>query len=195
MAHVQFPKLDLNIARLVGCSDAAYANNHDLTSQLVRIILLTDDNNAAIPIAFKSHKSRIVTRSVISAEVIAFADIFDGVFVIRSQVEQALHRSVALHRLTDSNSLFDITCKGSRTSEKRIMLDIHATRQSYQNQEISNTGFVRSTQNLADGLTKPKMEAALLETLQTGQHSVKCEQWIFRTPKDSHSVIRLGDER
>ncbi len=131
MAHLLFPKLDLNSIRLVGYSDTAFANNHDLTSQLGRIILLTDDHNAAVPIAFKTYNSRRVTRSVLSAEVIAFSDMFDDAFAIRSQIEQALRRGVAVHLLTDSKSLFDIISKGSRTSEERIMLDIHATRQSY----------------------------------------------------------------
>ena len=84
IAHLPFPKLDLRSIRIVGYSDAAFANNHDATSQLGRIILLVDDGNAAIPIAFKSYKSRRVTRSVLSAEVIAFADLFDNAFAIRS---------------------------------------------------------------------------------------------------------------
>jgi len=60
------------------------------------------------------------------------------------------------------------------------MLDIHCARQEYQAQEISNIVFVRSCDNLADGLTKPKMQKALFELLKTGAHAVKCEQWILR---------------
>ena len=41
--------------------------------------MLVDGGNVAIPIAFKSYKFRRVTRSVLSAEVIAFADLFDNV--------------------------------------------------------------------------------------------------------------------
>jgi len=118
VAHLPFPKLDVSSIRIVGYSDAAFANNHDLSSQLGRIIMLIDDNGLAIPVAFKSYKSRRVTRLVLSAEVIAFADLFDDAFAIRSQVEEALRRGVAPHLLTDSKSLFDIISKGSRTSEK-----------------------------------------------------------------------------
>ena len=151
-----------------------------MKSQLGRIVLLIDDSSAAIPISFKSYKSRRVARSVLSAEVIAFADLFDDAFALRSQVEQALQRAVPMHLLTDSKSLFDIISKGSRTSEKRIMFDIHATRESYKNHEISNIGFVRSCDNLADGLTKGNMQNALYKLLQTGRHTINCEQWILR---------------
>ena len=75
IAHLPFPKLDLRSIRIVGYSNAAFANNYDAIFQLWRIILLFDDGNVAIPIAFKSYKSGRVTRSVLSAEVIAFADL------------------------------------------------------------------------------------------------------------------------
>ena len=180
VAHLKIPKLDRSTLRNVGYSDATFANNPDLTSQLGRIILLMDKTDSAIPVTFKSYKSRRVTRSVLSAEVIAFADLFDDAFALRSQMEQATNRAVPMHLMTDSKSLFDIISKGSRTSEKRIMLDIHSARQAYQAQEISNIGFVRSCDNLADGLTKGKKQKALLNLLLTGAHEVKCEQWILR---------------
>lgn len=180
IAHLKFPKLDLDSIRVVGYSDAAFANNHDLKSQLGRIIFLIDDSNHAIPIVFKSYKSRRVTRSVLPAEVIAFADVFDDAYALRSQLEQIMQRAVPLQLLTDSKSLFDIISKGSRTSEKRIMLDIHAARQAYKSREISIIGSVRSSDNMADVLTKGKIQKALLELIWTGKHSVNVEQWILR---------------
>lgn len=70
---IKIPELDRGSVRIVGYSDAAYFNNHDNSSQLGRIILLVDETNSAIPIAFKSYKSRRVTRSVLSE------DVFDSV--------------------------------------------------------------------------------------------------------------------
>ena len=105
--------------RIVGFSDAAFANNHDLKSQLDRIILLMDDKNAAIPITLKSYKSRRVARSFLSAEVIVFADLLDDALSIRSQLEHALWRLKPMHLLTDSKSLYDIISKGTSTNEKR----------------------------------------------------------------------------
>ena len=176
VTYLQFRKIDLTTTRIVGYSDVAFANNADLTSQLGRIILLIDHSGNAISISFKSYKSRRVTRPVLSAEVIAFADMSDDAFALRSQLEQALRRGVPMHLLTNSKSVFDIISKGSRTSERRIMLEIHATRQSYQSQEISNIGFVRSNDNFADDLTEEKKQNNLLQLLKSGQHSAKCEQ-------------------
>ena len=180
LANISFPKIDLASARLIAYSDAAFANNSDLTSQLGRIILLCDANGNAAPLAFKSYKSRRVTRSVLAAEVIAFSDTFDDALALRALLEQLLSRAVPLQMLTDSKSLFDVIACGSRTSEKRIMLDIVAAREGYASGEISNIGFVRSDKNLADGLTKPKMQAAIFECMSTAKHIPAVEQWIIR---------------
>ena len=82
--------------------------------------------------------------------------------------------------MTDSKSIFDITSEDSSTNEKRIMIDIHSARRAYRAHEVSNIGFVRSENNIADGLTKLKMQSALLNLLRTGKYQVKCEQWIIR---------------
>ena len=128
--YLPFPKLELHSIRIAGYSDAAFADNYDATSQLGRIILLVDYDNPAAPIDFKSHKSRRVMRSVFSAKVTVFADLFESDFSIRSQIEHAIRRSVPMYLLTYSESLFDIMGKCSRTGQKRIMSDIRATCQA-----------------------------------------------------------------
>ena len=102
VAHLKFPSLERDDVRIVGYSDAAYANNRDLTSQLGRIILLMDKSNNAIPVSFKSYKSRRVTRSVLAAETIRFVDMFDDALALQSQIEQALGCTPLMHLLTDS---------------------------------------------------------------------------------------------
>ena len=106
----------------------------------------------------------------------------DDAFTIRSQLQQALRRDVVMHLLTDSKCLFNIIGKSSRTSEKRLMLDISATRQAYKHKQISNIGFVRSERNLADGLTKPKIGKALYDLCHSGRHQIQVEQQIIRDP-------------
>ena len=147
--------------RIVGWSDAAFTDNRDLKSQLGRIILFMDDSYAAITIIFKIYKSRRRARSVFSMEVIVFADLFDDVLALRSQIEHALCRAMTMHLLTDSNSLFDIISKGIRRSEKRVMLDIYAAREGHKYREISNLGFVLWIAKLADGLNKEQKQRGL----------------------------------
>ena len=160
VAHLKFSSLERDDVRNVGYSDTAYANNRDLISQLGKVILLMGKSYNAIPASFKSYKSRRVTRPVLSAETIMFADMFDDVLAIQSQIEQNLERTPLMHPHTDPKSLFDIISKGTRTSEKRVMIDIHATRDTYKWHEISKIGFVRPHANIADGFTKPKMQSA-----------------------------------
>lgn len=75
---------------------------------------------------------------------------------------------IPVQLLTDSKSLFDVISKGSRTSEKRMMLDIAAARDGFRDKIISDIGFVRSLKNLADGLTKPMSQAELQEVVSSG---------------------------
>ena len=42
------------------------------------------------------------------------------------------------------------------------MLDVHAARESYENREIYNIEFVRSSAYLAHGFIKEKMQSAIL---------------------------------
>ena len=86
-ASICIPKLDCNSLNITAYSDAAFANNVDLSSQLGRIFLFTDDNHNSIPISYKSYKSRRVTLSVLSDELIAFADLFDDAPAIHKQLE------------------------------------------------------------------------------------------------------------
>ncbi len=81
---IQFPQLDLKRIRLVSYSNAAFANNHDLSSQLRLVVLVMDNNDNAVPISFRSYKLRSVTRSILYPEVIAFADMIDEASSIRS---------------------------------------------------------------------------------------------------------------
>ena len=137
-------------------------------------------SNKAIPISFKSYKSGRITPSVLYAEVIAFTDLFDDAMAIRSQIEHALQEPVPMNLMTNLKSFFDIISKGSRTSEERAMLEILATRQAYQRQKISNIGFLRSEDNLADRFTKEKKQGALLQMMLDESHVKVCEHWIIR---------------
>ena len=188
IASLLFPILGKRSVRIDGYSDAAFANNKDLTSQLSRIILVIDGRSNAVPIAFKSYKSHRATISVLSAEVIEFSDLFDDAFALKSQLEHAFPRAIPMHLLTDSKSLFDIVSKGTRGSEQRIMIDIHADRKSYESEEITSIGFVGPANNLADGFTKPKMQSSLLNLLKPGKHDFECEHWILR-PKPNNANV------
>ena len=76
----------------------------------------------------------------------------------------------------ESKSLFDIKSRGSRASEKRILLDICEARQAYKAQEISKIGLGKSSHSLADGLAKSKAQAALHQLLKIAYLKPKVEK-------------------
>lgn len=78
-----------------------------------------------------------------------------------AELETVMGRKIPVQLFTDSKCLFDVIWKGSRTSEKRIMLDIAAAREGFCDKTISDIGFVRSNHNIADGLTKSMSQASL----------------------------------
>ena len=121
-ASIRIPKLDCKSIRIKAYSDAAFVNNTDVSSQLRRIVLLTDDNHNAIPV---SYKPRSVACSVLSAEVIPFVDLFDDVLAIHKIFEFVQIQSIPVYILKNYKSLFYIISKRSCTNDKRIMLDIY----------------------------------------------------------------------
>lgn len=178
---ISFPQLDLKSLRVIGFYDASFAGNKDFTSQLGYVVFISDKNNRAIPIFFKSYKARRVTRSVMGAELIAFSDMFDGAFTLAAELRDILGKpDIPVNLFTDSKTLFDVISKGTRTSEKRLMLDIACAREGFKNHEISNIGFIGSSNNLADGLTKKMSQEGILQAVQTGILNVHVEQWIIR---------------
>ena len=66
-------RLSADSLKVIGFSDASFANNADLSSQLGHICFLGDDSGSVVPIKFKSYKSKRITRSVMAGEVIAFS--------------------------------------------------------------------------------------------------------------------------
>lgn len=163
-------------------TDSSFANTPDLRSQLGFIILLCDASGKCNMLHFSSYKSKRVTRSVLGAEVLAFAGGFDYAYLLRHDLQRIFTRDHPLAKLTDSESLFKSIVKSTTTIEKRLMIDFEAARQSYGTQEISDVGWIRSEDNPADGLTKPAPCKALEQLLDTGFVDVPVHQWVVRTP-------------
>lgn len=93
---IKFPKRDQCSLRIIGYSDASFANNRDNSSQLGYTVLLCDKHGSAIPLVSKSYKSRRITRSAMSAEEIAFSDMSDVAITIREELETLLDQQIPL---------------------------------------------------------------------------------------------------
>lgn len=91
-----FRKLDLESLRVVGYSDASFAGNDDLSSQLGMIVLLMDSKNNATIMHYASWKCRRVTRSILAAEVHSFAACLDYTMTFRYDLNNIMKRSVPI---------------------------------------------------------------------------------------------------
>ena len=116
-ASILIPKLDCNSLRITAYSDAEFVNSVGSFSQLEQISLLTEDSHNSIPVSYKSHKSRRAAHFVLSAEVIAFVDLFYDARKIRKALGFVLWQLILVHILTNSKSSCKILSK-SRSHER-----------------------------------------------------------------------------
>lgn len=136
------------------------------------------------PLSFRSSKSRRVVISPLAAEVHALAEGADAAIMIQHDFCALLGRNMRIRILTDSKSLFDVLSKGSMMTEKRLMIDIKATEEAYDNDVINALGWIIREHNLADALTKLQINDAMKRFMAIGIVHYEEEQFVVRDPRD-----------
>lgn len=150
---IKFVKLDVNTLRIIVFTDASFANNDDMTSQIGFVIVLADEKNNSNLIHWTSVRCKRVTRSVLASEPYGKA----------------------------SKSLFDYLVKLGTTQEKRLMIDIMSLRQSYERREIAEIKWIDGNTNPADAMTKSKPCSALKELIDTNKVNLRVAGWVDRS--------------
>ena len=174
-----FPRLDASTLRLVVYTDAGHCNVKDGSSQIGYLITLSDKSNNCAIILFSSKKSRRVVRSTTAAEALAFATGFDACFAIQADLSKILQATIPIVMITDSQILFNILTRRRLTTERRMMVDLLATRNSYANREISNILLIPSEFNPAEALTKIRANPALKRLMATGLIDHPISQYVI----------------
>jgi hypothetical protein len=82
--------LDMSSLSLLVFTDASFANNKDLSSQIGFVIVLIDQNQSANILHWSSIKCKRVTRSVLASELYALAYGFDIGAAIKSTIQRIL---------------------------------------------------------------------------------------------------------
>ena len=139
-----FKAIDLSTAKLFVFVDGFFANNKDQSSQISYVIVLANKHSHANIneftiegniIYWSSTKCRRVTRSVLASKIYNMVNRFDLGFVIKQTLATICKRidlsKIPLILCTDSYSLYQCLVQLGTTSEKRLMIDIMALRQSY----------------------------------------------------------------
>ena len=162
-------------------TDASFANNKDLSSQIGFVIVLTDQNRTANIIHWSSIKCKRVTRSVLASELYALAHGFDIGAAIKSTIQKILRiDQLPMVLYTDSKSLYDCLVKLGTTQEKRLMVDLMCLRQAYERREITEIKWISGGTNPADAMTKSKPCSALKTLVDTNKLDLQVTEWVER---------------
>lgn len=120
-----------------------------------------------------NRKSRRFVRSVMSGETYAFSEELYKAYVLKSDLELLLSTKIPL--FTDSMHLFYVLMKASHPSERWLVVDLAALRESY-NFETSNIGLASRVESSADPLKKPNYGQPLMGILNTGNDYIRTVQ-------------------
>jgi hypothetical protein len=177
---LRFVKLEKESLRLLVFTDASFANNKDLSSQIGYVLVLADDAGRANILHWSSTKCKRVTRSVLASELYGMVHGFDMGASVKSTVDKALRIELPLVVCTDSKSLYECLVKLGTTQEKRLMIDVMCLRQAYERREIAEVKWIKGNSNPADSMTKAKPSNALTQLLDTNILQLDVEEWVER---------------
>lgn len=178
---LKFVKLDHKTLQISVFTDASFANNKDMSSQVGYVIVLADATGKANIIHWSSTKCKRITRSVLASELYAMAYGFDIATALKGTIDQILQTQVPLILYTDSKSLYDCLVKLGTTTEKRLMVDVMCLRQAYERRQIMEVKWVDGNSNPADSMTKgTKNNQALARLVDSNKLELKQVQWVER---------------
>jgi hypothetical protein len=189
-----FVPLDLATAKIFVFVDGSFANNKDLTSQLGFAIILANEDPATAThsqfaihgnlLHFSSTKSKRVTRSVLASEIYGMVAGVDMAHALATTLNQATTHlglpPIPTVVCIDSYSLYECLVKLGTTTEKRLMIDILALRESYQRRELQEIRWINGEDNLADAFTKVTPNRTLERFIDRNEATVRVEGWVSR---------------
>ena len=177
---LRFVKLEKESLQLIVFTDASFANNRDLSSQIGYILVLADGANRANILHWSSTKCKRITRSVLASELYGMSHGFDIAASIKTTIDKVLQIDLPLVICTDSKSLYQCLVKLGTTAEKRLMIDVMCLRQAYERREIAEVRWIKGTTNPADSMTKAKPSNALKRLIDTNTLELDVEEWVER---------------
>ncbi len=113
--------------------------------------------------------------------IVAGADLAYAISSIIAKVmEQLGLLAIPIVVYTNSYSLYECLVKLGTTKEKRLIIDIMALRQLYEQRELYEIRWVNRLNNPADAITKALPNKALETFVSTNQMRVRVEGWVKR---------------
>lgn len=103
------------------------------------------------------------------------ADSCDVVTVIQNDLLNILCNKRKIKILTESKTLFILVINNTFTKDRRLLVDIKATREAYKEGIVNCIIWIRLKYSLSDTTTKDKIIPKLVEFLQTSKVKSKIE--------------------
>jgi hypothetical protein len=191
---LRFVKLEKESLKLLIFTDASFANNKDLSSQIGYVLVLADASGNANILHWSSVKCKRVTRSVLASELYGMVHGFDMGAPIKATLEKILKIDLPLVLCTDSRSLYHCLVKLGTTQEKRLMIDVMCLRQAYERREIAEVKWIAGNTNPADSMTKAKASNALKQLIDTNKVQLTVQEWVERGGADNDDEAK-GDTK
>lgn len=81
-----------------------------------------------------------------------------------------LKKTLKIQILTDSETLFYVIVRNASTTERRLMIDVQAAREAYNDGIIDDIIWIERKYNLADAMTEKEVMPEFVEkTLETNK--------------------------
>ena len=142
-------------------TDASFGNLPNGNSQGAQLIFLTSTDTLTNTsrrcslLDWRSAKLQRVTRSTLASETLSLSDGVDQVLYLRNIFEELTGIRIPVSMYCDSRSLVQaIYTDKQHVTEKRLLSDINAVRQSVSRKELVGVFFCPTHCMLADSLTK-----------------------------------------
>lgn len=117
------------------------------------LVVLIDKYDKATIILYSLWKCRRITRSIIAAEVYAGSICYCSSITLSVDMASILSKPIPVEIFIDSKSIFDTIKKLTSIMEKRLLIDLSASREAYTTGAIQNVWHILTQYNLADPLT------------------------------------------
>lgn len=88
---------------------------------------------------------------------------------MRNKLHKTLGKKVPLGMITDSACPFNVGSRSSRTSKRKLMVNIVATRDVYVKKEIDDVDWISDKGSITDDFTKVIINESLQSFLDTGK--------------------------
>lgn len=114
-------------------SDGSFRRNNNGSSLGGFTISLSDNHKIAPAIDYSRIKSQRIVRSVLGADIFGLADTSDAAITFQHDTNQIIQKCLKINTFIDSETLFNIFIRNESTTERKLVIDVKAAREVYNN--------------------------------------------------------------